>query len=138
MKLIVIFCNIFLVVYTCFVLITDGISKEALYIVLTLLLLLVPVFNLAMILYYSTGIGWLDFRLKRKPLDKDARADGLSSKIPTSKIVTIICNIVLLGFSCWVFIDQFPHPKEEGLIFFIVIVFLTPILSSIALFLKKN
>jgi hypothetical protein len=52
------------------------------------------------------------------------------------KILAIICNIVFIGFVCWAFVDQYPHPKEEGIIAFTVLMVLTPILSLVALFLS--
>jgi hypothetical protein len=50
------------------------------------------------------------------------------------KIVAVICNIVLLAFTCWAFVDQYPHPEEDGLIAFTVLMVLTPILSLAVLF----
>lgn len=50
------------------------------------------------------------------------------------KIVAIICNIILLGFACWSVIDQYPHPREAGVIEFELVVILTPILSAIVIF----
>jgi hypothetical protein len=49
------------------------------------------------------------------------------------KIVAIICNIVLLGFVCWALVDQYLHPKEDGVVAFAVLMGSTPILSLVAL-----
>jgi hypothetical protein len=50
------------------------------------------------------------------------------------KIVAIICNIVFFGFVCWALVDQYPHPEEDGVIAFAVLMVLTPILSLVVLF----
>ena len=52
------------------------------------------------------------------------------------KIIAIICNIVFIGFVCWAFVDQYPHPKEDGIIAFTVLMVLIPILSLLVLFLR--
>jgi hypothetical protein len=130
MKLITIFLNIVMVVFTSFVLLTDGISKEVGYIILTLLLLFVPIFNLVIILRNRVDNGWLDFHIKMEVLKEQPKSDELFSKNHILKIVAIICNILLLGFFFYAFVKQYSqHPKESGLIFYAVIVFLTPILS---------
>jgi hypothetical protein len=53
-----------------------------------------------------------------------------------TKTVAVICNIVLLGFACWAIMSQYPHPEEEGVVAYTVLVVLTPILSLLALFRK--
>jgi hypothetical protein len=50
------------------------------------------------------------------------------------KIVAIICNIVFFGFVCWALVDQYPHPEEDRVIAFTVLMMLTPILSLAVLF----
>jgi len=108
MKILAIICNAVLVGFTCLVLVTDGPPQGAGYIVLTLLTLLVPIFTSVVLLRFS--------------------------KSATMKIVVGIFNIVLLGFTCWALVDQYPHPNEEGFIPYVVLVMLTPILSLVALF----
>jgi UDP-N-acetylmuramyl pentapeptide phosphotransferase/UDP-N-acetylglucosamine-1-phosphate transferase len=117
---------------------TDGISKETCYIVLTFLLLLVPVFNMLSIMRSRANKSWLDFHLKKKALEEHMKTNDLSSKIPVMNILAIICNIVLLGVSCWAIVNQYPHPKESGLLLYTVILILTPILSSVALAFSKK
>ena len=109
MKIAAIICNIVLFVFTCFVLMTDGVSSEAAYIVFTLLLLLVPILSLVVI--------------------------SRSRKNAVMNIVAIICNIILLGFTCWAFVDQYSHPRESGFVAYAVFVVLTPILNLAAIFL---
>lgn len=50
------------------------------------------------------------------------------------KVAAAVSNIVLLGFVCWAIADQYPHPEEDGLIAFTVLIVLTPILSVVAIF----
>jgi hypothetical protein len=116
MKIMAIICNIVSFVFTCFVLLTDGIAKEAAYIIFIFLLLLVPIISLLVI---SPIGGSLSLRL--------------SSTSSAIRIVTIICNIVLFGFICWAFMDQYPHPKEEGFVAYAILTVLTPILNLVVL-----
>lgn len=130
MKLITVFLNVAMFVFTSFVLLTDGIPKEVGYIIFTILLLFVPIFNLVIILRNRADYGWLDFHMKMEVLKEQPKPNELLSKIRILKIVAIICNIVLLGFACYAFVNQYSqHPKESGFILYAVIVFLTPILS---------
>jgi len=138
MKLLTVVFNIVLVVFTCLVLITDGLSKEVGYILLTLLLLFVPIFNLIIIFSSRANNDWLDFHLKRKAAEGRIKTDDTSIRRPVLKIIAIICNIVLLGFSVWAFASQYPHPKESGFILFAVIVFITPVLSLVTLAFNKK
>ena len=138
MKLLTVVFNIVLVVFTCLVLITDGLSKEVVYILLTLLLLFVPIFNLIIIFSSRANNDWLDFHLKRKAAEGRIKTDDTSIRRPVLKIIAIICNIVLLGFSVWAFASQYPHPKESGFILFAVIVFITPVLSLVTLAFNKK
>ena len=49
------------------------------------------------------------------------------------KIVALICNIVLFGFTCLVLVTDGP-PKEAGYIIVTLLSVLTPILSLVVLF----
>lgn len=132
MKLITVFLNIVMFIFTSFVILTDGIPKEVNYIILTLLLLFVPIFNLIVILRNREDYGWLDFHMKMEVLKEKPKHDELLSKIRILKIVAIICNIVLLGFACYAFVNQYSqHPKESGFILYAVIVLLAPILNLV-------
>jgi len=138
MKLAAAVFNIVLFVFTCFILLSEGISEKLIYIVYSLLLLLIPVLNLVMIVRSRAYNDWLAFHLKRKTSGEKRKTDDLSSINPVLKIIVLICNIVLLGFSCWAFVNQYPHPKEEGIILYTVILFLTPILSSVAILRSRE
>ena len=64
------------------------------------------------------------------------QTDDLSSTRTVMQIGLIVWNIVLLGFICWAFVDQYPHPQEEGFIAYVLIMVLTPILSIVALLFR--
>jgi hypothetical protein len=53
------------------------------------------------------------------------------------KIVAVICSIVFFGFVCWALVDQYPHPKEGGVIAMVVLMVLTPILNLVVLLPKR-
>ena len=114
MKIVALICNVVLFLFTCFVLITEGSSRQIAYIVLTLVLLLVPILNVV--------------------------ALSRSGVAAVMRIAAIICNIVLAGIICWAFVDQYPHPDEGSvianilLIVYMLLVALTPILSAVVLF----
>jgi hypothetical protein len=112
MKTSAIICNIILFLFTCFVILTDGISGEAEYIILTILLLLVPVLNT--IFFFRS-----------------------QDKRPNLKILAVIGNVVLIGFACQALIEQHSHPRETGFLLYAILVVLTPILSLAAIFVRK-
>jgi hypothetical protein len=117
MKTIAVVCNIISFVFTCFVLMTDGISGDATYKIFTFFLLFVPILNLLLISDIGSKLGL-----------------QLSITNRVNRIMTIICNIVLLGLIFCAFIDQYPHPKESGVIAFTVLIMLNPIINLVVLF----
>jgi len=139
MKLITVFLNVAAFIFTCFVMLTDGISKEVGYNIFALLLIFVPIFNLVIILSSKKKNGWFDFHIKRKAIKEQTKTDELPSKNNILKIAAIIFNIILLGFICYVLVRQLPqHLKERGFYLYSVIVFLTPILSFVNLAFYKE
>lgn len=111
MKILVVIFNIILFLFTLFVLATDGFPKQVGYILATLLVLLTPILSLAVIFLNRAGNG------------------GVSSITNILKIAAIICNIALIGYTCWAM--MLPHPEEGGYIPFIIISLLTPILNLV-------
>jgi|WetSurMetagenome_2_1015567.scaffolds.fasta_scaffold135987_1 multidrug transporter EmrE-like cation transporter len=108
MKTLAITCNIILFAFTCLVLATDGLPVKVSYMVFTVWLLLTLALTPVVI-----------FRSSHSAV----------------RIVALICNTVVIGFVIWAFIDQYPHPKEEGYIAYLVLTVLTPILNLAALLL---
>jgi hypothetical protein len=60
----------------------------------------------------------------------------LSSSTRTVKLVTLASNILWLALACWIIIDRYPsHPKEEGLIEYVALMALTPLISAVTIYL---
>ena len=112
MKIIAIIGNVFLFLFTCFILVTDGFPKKAIYIVFTVWSLLTMILSTVVI-----------SRIRNNPTSISA----------VLKIMTIICNIVFLICVCWAIIDQYPHPEEEGVVFYTVLMVIIPILNFVVL-----
>ncbi len=108
MKIAAIACNIVLFVFTCFVMLTDGPAQGAGYIVFGRLLLVVPILSAVVLARSSMSL--------------------------VMKIAAGILNLVLLGFASWAIVAGYPHPKEDGVVAFTVLVMLTPVISLAALF----
>jgi formate hydrogenlyase subunit 3/multisubunit Na+/H+ antiporter MnhD subunit len=134
MKIMAILCNIVLFLFICLVLVTDGLPKETVYIVSTLWTFLTLILNSVVISRIGARDGWLRLHRKRNASEEQKKTDDLSPTGTIMRIVAIICNIVFLGFHYWAFVDQYPHPKEDGFIAFVVLMMLTPILSLMVLF----
>src|SRR5512138_2321199 len=109
MKTVALIFNLVLFGFTCLVMVTDGPPTETAYIVFTLWTLLTLVIS-PLVIYRSFNR-------------------------PVTRIVGMIFNVVLLGFLCWALADQYPHPNEEGFIPFVALMFLTPVLNLVMLFL---
>jgi hypothetical protein len=106
MKIAAIICNAVLFAFLCLVLLTDGLPVAIAYIIFTLLSLVTPVLNALVIWKGGTG--------------------PRSHKM---RVAAIACNVILVGFICWAFVDQYPHPDEEGLLAFEIVMVLVPIIS---------
>jgi hypothetical protein len=111
MKIAAVICNIVLVVFHCFVLLTDGFPRETSYIIFNLWALLTMILSVMVILRFGTS--------------------------NIMGIVAIIFNIVFFGFVCWALVDQYPHPKEGGVIAMAILMVLTPILNLVVLLQKR-
>ena len=113
MKAVSILVNLALSLFTLLVLLTDGIPTEARFIALSLLVFLVPGLT-AMVID----------RVHPTP----SRRDVFLTR------AAVVCNLGLLGAACWSFVTQFPsHPKEAGLVPFVVLTFAAPALSLFVL-----
>jgi hypothetical protein len=128
MKIAALACNIALFLFTCMVLITDGLPAQAAYIVFTVWALSTHAFSAAVIRRMASTGGWMG-------LCGGGREIGVSS-VPgiAMRIAAILMNVVLLGFVCWAMADQYPHPREEGFIPYVVMMAATPAFS-LAVFL---
>ncbi len=109
MKTLTVLCNFALIAFTLFLLVTEGASEQAVYNVFAALLLLVPLLTV--------------FAVSRSG---EAPAGALQR-------ITAGGNLVLLGLVVWAIVDQYPHPDEPGVVEFMLLAVLTPLLSAIAL-----
>lgn len=109
MRIIAVCCNAVLLGFTVFVTVTDGFPQKPAYILFWILLIAVPLLNVIGFFRRGRPNVWLT---------------------PAARIAA---NILLLGFSAWAVIDQYPHPEEPGVLEFTLVVLLTPILSIVAI-----
>jgi hypothetical protein len=48
-------------------------------------------------------------------------------------------NMLWFGLACWIIMERYPsHPAEEGLIEYVVLMALTPLLSAVAIYLHRG
>jgi len=52
--------------------------------------------------------------------------------------VAVVCNLVLVGFSCWAAVAQYPYPEGNGVIPFGLLMVFTPIISLVVLFRSRK
>lgn len=108
MKTVALICNAVYWIFFLIVILTDGLPKGA-DILFSSITFLLPIFNMVVIRF-------------------------LSSPSRAVKLVALASNIVWLGLACWLIIDRYPsHPKEEGLIGYVALMALTPLLSAVAI-----
>ncbi len=127
MRIAAIVSNLVLFVFTCFVLLTEGVSTEFPHSILTFLLLSVPILS-SMVIHRS-----------RKTGASQASPDERSEASTVADRAAVVANLLLVGFAGWAFLAQYPHPKEEGMVavaslaLFTVLIFFTPIFSILVL-----
>jgi hypothetical protein len=100
---------------------TEGVPREPRYLVLTLLMLLVPMFS---------GIVLL---LQRRGLQGLSATDDESSTARLAGSGAVLSNVVLLGASGWAAVAQYPDAEGNSVIPFAVLAVCTPILTLMAL-----
>ena len=128
MRVVAVVSNIVLFAFTCFVLLTDGVSREVPYLILTVLLLFVPIVSSVVLL-----------RRRAKGDGQDAHDERPSSSTHIAR-VAILFNVLLFGFSCWAIVAQYPHPKEDGpiamaaLALYTLVVVFSPVITVLVLF----
>ncbi len=113
MKKLTIVCNIAVAAFTALVLATDGASRQPAYVFLTVLMFVVPA---------ATALA-----ITRRGAGGPLRRSGIGR-------AAALANILLLGFTCWAILDQYPHPAEPGFFEYVALVLFTPVLSLVALF----
>ena len=134
MKIAAVICNILLFAFTCMVIATDGPATETVYIIFTMWILLTLILNVVVFYRSAMSRGWSGLFNKSTATAETGRGADRSSVDRNLKTAAIICNIVFIAFVCWAYVDQYPHPEEEGFIEYMVMMVLTPILSLVVLF----
>jgi len=122
MRIVAVVCNVVLFAFTCFVVLTEGIPREAPYLILTLLPLLVPIMSLFVLLRGGMT------------LQEQRTRDDPSSMSTLANRAAVVCNFVLVGFSCWAAVTQYPYLEGNGVIPFGLLMVFTPIISLAVLF----
>ncbi len=113
MRILAIVCNVLFWAFFCVVVVTDGLQQGA-DILVSLVTFLMPIFNVLVI------------RILASP------GHGL-------KLLAFILNILWLGLDGWLIIDRYPsHPAEEGLVEYVAMMALTPLVSGLALYLQMK
>ncbi len=133
MKTLAVICNAALFGFTCLVLLVDGPPEGASYIVFTLWLLFTLILSSVVISRTGANEGLAAIPRARDLLENERKTRDRSLSSNATRILAITSNVVLLGFICWAFVDQFPHPQEEGLIPYTILIVLTPVLSLMVL-----
>jgi hypothetical protein len=121
MRTAAIVCNVVVLTMTGVILLTEGVPRHARYLVLTLLVLLVPLFTAVVLV-----------RERIAPPGSSTDSDRWSTMTLTNRAV-VLCNLVLLGASCWESVAQYPYPEGNSVIPFAVLTICAPILSLMAL-----
>lgn len=107
MRILAIICNIVLFLFIGLVLATDGLPTETAYMVFTVWSFLTLILSAAVL---------------------SRRAPSL-----VTKIAATVFNVVMLGHAGWALMDQYPHPREEGFVPFVILLLVTPVLNIVAL-----
>jgi preprotein translocase subunit SecG len=132
MKLAAVVFNVVLVAFTCLVVVTDGPPTEAIYVVFTLALVLIPILSVTVLLHPRAGGGHPESPVKGDASPEEKK-DGNSSAVSGMRTTAILCNIFMFGLLCWALVDQYPHPEEDGFVAYVLIVAITPLLNVVAL-----
>jgi hypothetical protein len=126
MRIVAIVCNIVLFVITSMIVLTEGIPGRAPYLILTLLPMLVPLLSLIVLLRGGMTLQ------ERKTRDDPSSMSALVDR------VAVLCNFVLVGFTCWAAVAQYPYAEGNGVIPFALLMVLTPILTLVVLFAGRK
>ena len=114
-------CNAVLFVISCMIVLTEGMQSRARYLVLTLLVLLVPLFSAVL--------------LARQHVASRGQHAGDGGRLggTATHWAAVLCNVVLLTASCWAAVAQYPYSEGSAMIPFALLAVATPILSLVAL-----
>lgn len=126
MNLLALILNAAMLGFTCMVLVTDGLPKDPDYIFFAVLLFFVPVLNLIMIVKGAGEANWLNFKVKDR-MQSLKKADLTKpSKKAMIRPMAVFCNVLIIVLTVWALFDQAPHPRENGVIIYTVLLLLAP------------
>jgi len=114
-------CSIAIFAITSVIVATEGVPGKTLFLVFTWLALLVPVMTVAV--FWAGAVT----RHRQKP----RRASSSLESLP--RLVAVLCNLVLAGFSCWALVSQYPYAEGNSVIPLGLLMVFTPIVSVVAL-----
>jgi hypothetical protein len=126
MKITAIILNVILFLFSCLVLITDGLPKEAAYIVFSIWLFLTQIFSVAVLIFINPEKSGM-------VLADEKKIESITDKSAILRSAAVYANILTFGFVCWALADQYPHPAEPGFIEYVVLMLATPAVTIAAL-----
>jgi hypothetical protein len=112
MKVLTLVINIVLSLFTCFVLATDGLPNQPIYIIFALWMIFTLILNITVL--------------------------SLKEVSNNLKLGAIVFNIIFTGIIAWSLVDQYPHPEESGFIEYVVLTLLNPVFTIVAFIRKKK
>jgi amino acid transporter len=124
--------NLLLFIFTFFLIVSNGVSGQGAYIMFSLLLLMVPVLNFVLIFPHTKNHNWFSFHIRRRTNELlNDPDDNPMDKFLIAVVITL--NVVLFGFTCWAFVDQYVHPRDGGVMLHTILVFVTPMISLVTI-----
>jgi hypothetical protein len=129
--------NVILVLFTFMIIMTEGGSSDIAYNIFGILLFLVPLLNVVLI----SRMGFFNPARSALRSQDTVAIQGKSSDTDTMngtvRNLAILLNLILLGFGIRAIVRAYPHPEEDGVLEYTILVLATPILSLIVYFRAK-
>ncbi len=134
MKTLAVILNVILVLFTFMVIMTEGSSPDMTYTIFGILLFLVPLVNVILISRLGFFNAARRARETKDVADVSAKSPDISTMHGTVRNLAILLNLILIGFGIWAIIQAYPHPQEDGVLEYSILVLAAPILSLIVYF----
>lgn len=138
MKTLAVILNVILVLFTFMVIMTEGGSPDIAYNIFGILLFLVPLVNIVLISRLGFFNAARRSRVSRDMTDVPVKSPDISTMHGTVRNLAILLNLILIGFGIWAIIQAYPHPQEDGVLEYTILVLAAPILSLIVYFRTKS
>jgi len=137
MKTLAVILNVILVLFTFMVIMTEGVSPDIAYNIFGILLFLVPLVNVILISRLGFFKAAKRARVSQDMADVPAKSPDSAAMHGTVRNLAILLNMILLGFGIWAIIQAYPHPQEDGVLEYTILVLAAPIVSLIVYFRTK-